>query len=267
MRLWMWAISDGNAQRNGYLEGCDKEDIAEILNVGNNKNIDPDEVVAILIEDNWIECHEDGLYIHDWEEWQASWYDAIERKQRDKERKRRKRAEKREQELEKEKQKKAENEIKKENTKESKDIKEIEEVKEVKETPKKEKGYSSTFEDFWSVYPRKIGKGDASKKYNARIKDGWSPDELKEAAQNYAEQCEIEHTEKQYIKYGKSFLSDSTPFTDYLGSSKVLAEEKAGTKQQQIKSQKENGIHNFTQRDYDFDDLEQQLLKKQFESS
>ena len=126
MRLWMWAISDGNAQRNGYLEGCDKEDIAEILNVGNNKNIDPDEVVAILIEDNWIECHEDGLYIHDWEEWQASWYDAIERKQRDKERKRRKRAEKREQELEKEKQKKAENEIKKENTKESKDIKEIE---------------------------------------------------------------------------------------------------------------------------------------------
>ena len=102
MRLWMWAISDGNAQRNGYLEGCDKEDIAEILNVGNNKNIDPDEVVAILIEDNWIECHEDGLYIHDWEEWQASWYDAIERKQRDKERKRRKRAEKREQELEKE---------------------------------------------------------------------------------------------------------------------------------------------------------------------
>ena len=107
MRLWMWAISDGNAQRNGYLEGCDKEDIAEILNVGNNKNIDPDEVVAILIEDNWIECHEDGLYIHDWEEWQASWYDAIERKQRDKERKRRKRAEKREQELEKEKQKKA----------------------------------------------------------------------------------------------------------------------------------------------------------------
>lgn len=231
MRLWMWAISDGNAQRNGYLEGCDKEDIAEILNVGNNKNIDPDEVVAILIEDNWIECHEDGLYIHDWEEWQASWYDAIERKQRDKERKRRKRAEKREQELE------------------------------------KEKGYSSTFEDFWSVYPRKIGKGDAYKKYNARIKDGWSPDELKEAAQNYAEQCEIEHTEKQYIKYGKSFLSDSTPFTDYLGSSKVLAEEKAGTKQQQIKSQKENGIHNFTQRDYDFDDLEQQLLKKQFESS
>ena len=267
MRLWMWAISDGNAQRNGYLEGCDKEDIAEILNVGNNKKIDPDEVVRILIEDNWIECREDGLYIHDWEEWQASWYDAVERKQRDKERKRRKRAEKREQELEKEKQQKAEKEIKKEDTKETKDIKEIEEVKEVKETPKNGKGYSSTFEDFWSVYPRKIGKGDVYKKYKARIKDGWSPDELKEAAQNYAEQCEIEHTEKQYIKYGKSFLSDSTPFTDYLGSSKVLAEEKAGMKQQQIKSQKDNGIHNFTQRDYDFDDLEQQILKKQFESS
>ena len=235
-----------------------------MVNIGISKNIDSEEAVEAMIRTEWIECREDGLYIHDWEEWQGNWYDAVERKQRDKERKRRKRAEKREQELEKEKQKKIEKEIKEESTKETKDTKEI---KEVKETPKKEKGYSSTFEDFWSVYPRKIGKGDAYKKYNARIKDGWSPDELKEAAQNYAEQCEIEHTEKQYIKYGKSFLSDSTPFTDYLGSSKVLAEEKAGMKQQQIKSQKDNGIHNFTQRDYDFDDLEQQLLKKQFESS
>lgn len=248
VKFWLWGIS--NADRYGYIEGTDKEDIADVVNIGISKNIDSEEAVEAMIRTEWIECREDGLYIHDWEEWQGNWYDAVERKQRDKERKRKKRAEKREQEIEKEKQKKIEKEI-----------------KEVKETPKKEKGYSSTFEDFWSVYPRKIGKGDAYKKYNARIKDGWSPDELKEAAQNYAEQCEIEHTEKQYIKYGKSFLSDSTPFTDYLGSSKVLAEEKAGTKQQQIKSQKDNGIHNFTQRDYDFDDLEQQLLKKQFESS
>lgn len=262
VKFWLWGIS--NADRYGYIEGTDKEDIADVVNIGISKNIDPEEAVEAMIRTEWIECREDGLYIHDWEEWQGNWYDAVERKQRDKERKRRKRAEKREQELEKEKQKKIEKEIKEESTKETKDTKEI---KEVKETPKKEKGYSSTFEDFWSVYPRKIGKGDAYKKYNARIKDGWSPYELKEAAQNYAEQCEIEHTEKQYIKYGKSFLSDSTPFTDYLGSSKVLAEEKAGMKQQQIKSQKDNGIHNFTQRDYDFDDLEQQLLKKQFESS
>lgn len=255
VRFWLWGIN--NADKYGYIEGADKEDIADILNIGISRSIDPMQAVEALIETEWIDCSEDGLYIHDWEEWQEKWYKALESKQRDKERKRRKRAEKREQELEK--QKKIEKEIKEESTKETKDTKEI---KEVKETQKKEKGYSSTFEDFWSVYPRKIGKGDAYKKYNERIKDGWSPDELKEAAQNYAEKCEIEHTEKQYIKYGKSFLSDSTPFTDYLGSSKVLAEEKA-----EIKSQKENGIHNFTQRDYDFDDLEQQLLKKQFESS
>ena len=200
VKFWLWGIS--NADRYGYIEGTDKEDIADVVNIGISKNIDSEEAVEAMIRTEWIECREDGLYIHDWEEWQGNWYDAVERKQRDKERKRKKRAEKREQELEKEKQKKIEKEIKEESTKETKDTKEI---KEVKETPKKEKGYSSTFEDFWSVYPRKIGKGDAYKKYNARIKDGWSPDELKEAAQNYAEQCEIEHTEKQYISMASPF--------------------------------------------------------------
>ena len=217
VKFWLWGIS--NADRYGYIEGTDKEDIADVVNIGISKNIDPEEAVEAMIRTEWIECREDGLYIHDWEEWQGNWYDAVERKQRDKERKRKKRAEKREQELEKEKQKKIEKEIKEESTEETKDTKEI---KEVKETPKKEKGYSSTFEDFWSVYPRKIGKGDAYKKYNARIKDGWSPDELKEAAENYAEQCEIEHTLFYKVEMNRIRVEDFSDENDNSCSRQML---------------------------------------------
>lgn len=76
--------------------------------------------------------------------------------------------------------------------------------------------YSQFFEDWWSVYPRKIGKGESYKKYNTRLKDGWSPDELYEAAKNYREDVQRTHTDQCYIKHPKTFLSDTTPFTDFI---------------------------------------------------
>ena len=66
------------------------------------------------------------------------------------------------------------------------------------------------------MYPRKVGKGEAYKKYKARRNDGFSDEELLLAASNYAAQCRKQRTEQQYIKHAKSFLSDNTPFTDYL---------------------------------------------------
>lgn len=77
-------------------------------------------------------------------------------------------------------------------------------------------GYPKDFEEFWDIYPRKIGKGEAYKKYQARRKDGWSQQELQEAAKAYAEDCKRRKTEKEYIKHAKTFLSDSTPFVDYI---------------------------------------------------
>lgn len=76
--------------------------------------------------------------------------------------------------------------------------------------------YSKVFEDWWSVYPRKIGKGEAYKKYNTRLKDGWSPEELYESAKNYREDVQRTHTDQCYIKHPKTFLSDTTPFTDFI---------------------------------------------------
>lgn len=79
-----------------------------------------------------------------------------------------------------------------------------------------EKKYKNSFLDFWEVYPRKIDKGNAYKKYQARLNDGYSESDLITAATNYADQCRREKTERKFIKHPKTFLSDTTPFVDYL---------------------------------------------------
>ena len=76
--------------------------------------------------------------------------------------------------------------------------------------------YPEGFEKFWDAYPRKVGKGEAYKKYCARVNDGWGENELLEAAVAYAVSVEQNKTDKQFIKHPKTFLSDATPFTDYL---------------------------------------------------
>lgn len=84
--------------------------------------------------------------------------------------------------------------------------------------------YCMHFEKFWSVYPRKKEKAKAYKTYCARLKDGFSEDELLQAAQGYAAECCKEGRAEKYIKLCATFLSASTPFTDYLGSGKERVE-------------------------------------------
>lgn len=81
--------------------------------------------------------------------------------------------------------------------------------------------YSDTFLEFWKLYPRKEGKGDAYKKYNARLNNGFSPEEILTATRNYIAEIEKRHTEPQYIKHPKTFLADTLPFTDYLNKQEV----------------------------------------------
>lgn len=76
--------------------------------------------------------------------------------------------------------------------------------------------YSTDFEEFWAVYPRKADKAQAYKKYKARLEDGFSHEQLLEAAKNYADRCKRDRTEDKYIKHGKTFLGESTAFLDYL---------------------------------------------------
>lgn len=99
-----------------------------------------------------------------------------------------------------------------------------------KPEPKSKKAisnYSTDFEEFWSIYPRKADKAQAYKKYKARLEDGFSHEQLLEAAKNYAEQCRRDRTEEKYIKHGKTFLGESTPFLDYLPKNAPQAGTKA----------------------------------------
>ena len=93
--------------------------------------------------------------------------------------------------------------------------------------------YPKDFEEFWSIYPRKVDKGNAYKKYKARINDGWKESELMEAASNYAEQVKRDRTEAKYIKHPKTFLSETTPFQDYL-SGKDPAASASGTDEEHL---------------------------------
>lgn len=116
------------------------------------------------------------------------------------------------------------------------------------------KTYTCAFESLWTAYPRKKEKAKAYKCYKARLADGFSEDELETAVKRYAEECKINHTEEKYIKLGATFLGPNTPFTDYMGDWKPPEKEQ--------KQPKKNQFNNFHQRDYDFDDLESQLLRR-----
>lgn len=213
IRLWLWGIN--NANKEGFIVGADKADVADILNIGIDKRYAPDVVVEAMINTGWIDIA-NGLYIHDWEEWQEQWYKAIGLRERDAARKREER-----------KRSRLQNDagrridaISQEPEPAAAPLPAVEDspIPENPEKPKRTAAEERTpaFEEFWKVYPRKEGKGEAYKKYKARLKDGYSEEELLEAATNYASRCARERTEKKYIKMAKTFLSDSLPFVDYI---------------------------------------------------
>lgn len=76
--------------------------------------------------------------------------------------------------------------------------------------------YNAHFDALWQAYPRKRDKARAYKCYLARLKDGFSEDELYQAVKRYAEECRTEHREERYIKHAATFLGPNTPFMDYL---------------------------------------------------
>ena len=197
VKLWLWAIN--NSDKDGKIVGADKEDLAEIVNIGLEKGIDSNVVVNALIKTGWIDVFEGDLYLHDWSEWQKQWYKAIQTRERDAKRKRAER-----------------DSVIEEKNHCSKVKREKPAETDVKKKESKNDGYCNSFEEFWRMYPRKVGKGEAYKKYQARLKDGWSETELLEASKNYALKVEKERTEDKYIKHAKTFLSENTPFVDFI---------------------------------------------------
>ncbi|MEK4488319.1 hypothetical protein NYE44_01530 [Paenibacillus sp. FSL L8-0493] len=89
-------------------------------------------------------------------------------------------------------------------------------VKNVKnvENVKKNKTYTPEFDEFWNVYPRKLGKVEAFKTWTKVIKNGESSEIIIKCATNYATDCENKQTEQQFIKHPKTFLNDER-YKDY----------------------------------------------------
>lgn len=76
--------------------------------------------------------------------------------------------------------------------------------------------YTKHFEEVYNLYPRKEGKKKAYECYKARLKEGYSEEELLTATKNYAEECKKEKREKRYIKMASTFFGVNTPFVDFL---------------------------------------------------
>lgn len=210
VRFWLWGIN--NADEDGRIESATKDDVADVMNIGIDKRISPSDAVDAMIATRWIDFDNGCLYIHDWKEWQKQWYKALKVREADNERKAKERAKIRDA--------KAAVPAPSKRLPEqggSKVSTDGGETNPPSDSSKKlETGYSTEFEEFWQIYPRKIGKGDAYKCYKARLHDGWRPSDLVEAARRYAMEVSKKHTEKEYIKHPKTFLSSTTPFADFI---------------------------------------------------
>ena len=218
--LWFWGLN--NAEKDGLIMYADREDIERYLyGVGVGCSVPAKEIVDALFACGWLDWTPLGICIHDWVMWQDQWYKAKEAREKDAERKRQSRRNN--------KPPAPEQPGKPDGTADSPGDGHTDAAAggEDKGAPpgdgapgdppeKPQAKYTPDFDVWWDTYPRKEEKGNAYKKYMARIKEGYSPAELLEAAKNYAAQCKRQGTEKRYIKHPKTFLSDSRPFLDFL---------------------------------------------------
>ena len=114
----------------------------------------------------------------------------------------------------------------------------------------------SRFMEFWDVYPKKVNMLNAQGEYTCVLETTaeLTEDKLICAAMNYAEACRIRRTKEQYMKNPENWLRESV-WIDYLPENyKKPADREHGS------GSKKNTFNNFTQRQYDYDKLEQDLL-------
>lgn len=202
--LLTWGVE--HATKEGFFICEDEGDFGSYLQYVNaGTRLTPEGMVEGLKETGWLDITESGPRIHDWDIWQAALYKAKERRESDAARKRETRKNK------------PPGQPPNIDNSEDADVPKDSPTGELTppaapESPK----YTPAFETFWKAYPRTVDKGMAYKKYKARRNDGYSDEELLEAAKNYANQCRKLSTQKEYIKHPKTFLSDSLPFLDFL---------------------------------------------------
>lgn len=113
-------------------------------------------------------------------------------------------------------------------------------------------------EEFLTVYPCSGNRYLTETAYvDCLLTNQVTEEQLVECARNYAERCRILDTAEQYIKKPENFLRDME-YCQYLPGAYVCPEKSSG-------SRKGKGFGDFRQNEYDFENLERELLENKGE--
>lgn len=83
------------------------------------------------------------------------------------------------------------------------------------------------FLEFWSAYPRKVGKLIAHQIFEAAIRRGYAASDIIVGAKAFAEMCRREHTEMQFVPHPKTWLRAGQWMDETLGSYQPIDPERA----------------------------------------
>lgn len=93
--LWLWGLN--NADRDGNILSATADDIADGImyrgqSAGQSAHEAAEHLLESLISTGWIDVADDGHFIlHDWDVWQDQWYKALDKRAKEAERKRKQR--------------------------------------------------------------------------------------------------------------------------------------------------------------------------------
>lgn len=199
--LWLWARN--NADRDGKLVDADLSDVEELFENGLSRKLSTKSIVTALVSTGWIDDNSGDLFIHDWPEWQKEWYQALDRREKDKRRKG----------------------FSKENSNDSPRNfhgKSSATVTVTKPLPSPhptviknestsaaapEEGFPVGFADFWNSYPMRVKKQDALRAWKKQKADKCVP-VVMAALERFKNSRGWKKDSGQYIPYPASWLND-----------------------------------------------------------
>ena len=82
--------------------------------------------------------------------------------------------------------------------------------------------YPSDFLEFWESYPRRMDKRRTYRVWKTRLKEQYAPNDMIQAAMNYASYCSERHTEPGFIKHPSTFLGPDKPFEEFIDGYAVI---------------------------------------------
>lgn len=105
--------------------------------------------------------------------------------------------------------------------------------------------YSQEFESTWSEYPKKQGKQNALKAYLKARNDGIDKDTILMGLRAYKRYIVVQKIEPRYVKQGSTWFNQRCWEDDY-----------------NTAENRKQGFADFSQRTYDYEDLEERLMNK-----